>query len=61
MPTVTIKNVPDRLYEKLKKRAKENRRSIDSEAIFCLNHALQSGRVDPETFLAGVEALQQQI
>jgi len=60
MPTVTIENVPDRLYEKLKKRAEENRRSINNEVIFCLKHSLQGGRMDPEAFLAKVEALQQQ-
>jgi plasmid stability protein len=60
MPTVTIENVSDRLYEKLKKRAGENRRSINNEAIFCLKHALQDSRVDPEAILAKVEALQQQ-
>jgi plasmid stability protein len=61
MPTMTIKNVPDHLYEKLKKRAEDHRRSINNEVIFCLQHALQSGRVDPEAFLARVEALQQRI
>ena len=61
MPTLTIKNIPDDLYEQLKKRAKEQRRSVNSEVIVCLERALHSKRVDPETFLAGVDALQRQV
>ena len=61
MPTITIKNVPDDLYEKLKKRAEEHGRSMNNEVIFCLKRTLQGARIDPETFLARVEALQQQI
>jgi len=31
MATVTVKGIPDQLYKRLKKRAAENRRSINSE------------------------------
>lgn len=61
MPTLTIKNIPTELYERLKKRAQEHRRSVNSEVIFCLERALRGRRVDPETFLSRVEALQKQI
>lgn len=61
MPTMTIKNIPDDLYEKLKKRAEEHGRSMNNEVISCLKRAVQSGRVDPETFLARVEAMQRQV
>ncbi len=61
MPTMTIKNIPDELYEKLKKRAEENGRSMNNEVIFCLKYALQGGRVDPEAFLARVEAIQRRM
>lgn len=61
MPDVTIENIPDHLYEKLKTRAEENRRSMNNEAISCLERALQGGRIDPEAFLVKVEALQQQV
>ena len=33
MATLTIKNLPDEIYAALSKRAKQNRRSINSEAI----------------------------
>lgn len=61
MPTMTIKNVPDDLYEKLKESAQEHGRSMNNEVIFRLKRALQGGRIDPEAFLARVEALQKQI
>ena len=61
MPTLTIKNIPTELYERLKKRASEHRRSVNSEVIFCLERTLRGSRVDPEAFLSRVEALQKQI
>ncbi|MEW6140430.1 MAG: Arc family DNA-binding protein [Thermodesulfobacteriota bacterium] len=61
MTTMTIKNIPDELYEKLKKRAEEQGRSMNSEVIACLKRALQGGRIDPEAFLARVEAMQRQV
>lgn len=61
MPTMTIKNIPDELYEKLKESAFEHGRSINNEVIFHLKHALQGRHIDPEVFLARVEALQKRI
>ncbi len=57
MATMTIANVPDDLYEKLKKRAADRGLRIDDEAILCIRQALQSPRIDPEAFLARLEAL----
>lgn len=56
MATLTIKNVPDELYEQLKRSAAQHRRSINSEVIVCLEKALGSRRIDPEAFLAEVRA-----
>jgi plasmid stability protein len=57
MPTMTIKNVPDDLYKKLKESAQEHGRSINNEVIFCIKRALRGGRIDPEAFLARMDAL----
>lgn len=54
VPSLTIKNIPDDLYQRIKRSAKENRRSINNEAIVCLEKALDSWRTDPETFLEHV-------
>lgn len=53
MATLTIKNLPDSLYARLKARASENRRSINSEAILAVERAVVgSGASDPEEILA---------
>lgn len=38
--TLTFKNIPDPIYERLKQSAKANRRSLNSEAIVCLETVL---------------------
>jgi antitoxin FitA len=40
MATMTLKNVPDELYARLKETAARRRRSMNSEAILCLERAL---------------------
>jgi plasmid stability protein len=53
--TLTIKNLPDALYKRLKARAAEHRRSINSEAILAVERAVtDSGAVEPEEILAGL-------
>jgi len=59
--TLTIKNIPERLRKSLKESAAEHRRSINGEAISCLEKALASGRVDPQEFLAETRALRQRL
>jgi plasmid stability protein len=40
MPKITIRNVPDRLHERLKQRAAQNRRSLNSELLAVLENAV---------------------
>ena len=40
MATMTLKNVPDEIYARLKETAARHRRSLNSEAILCLERAL---------------------
>jgi plasmid stability protein len=56
---MTLKNVPDRLYSRLKKSAAQHRRSINSEAIVCLERSLAGQPVDPDAFLADVRRLRE--
>ena len=51
MGTLTIKNIPEKLRKQLKKSAAQHRRSINGEAIYCLERVLIGGRVDPQEFL----------
>lgn len=53
MPTtVTLKNIPDEVYERLRTAAKLHRRSLNSEAVVCLESALTPGRMKPSERLA---------
>ena len=42
MATVTVKNIPDELYGRLKSVAEINRRSINSEIIMCIENTVIS-------------------
>jgi antitoxin FitA len=55
--TLTLKNIPDEVYRRLKASAESHRRSMNSEAIVCLEAALRPGRVNPEERLARARAL----
>lgn len=58
MPTtLTLKNIPDEVYERLRASADSNRRSLNSEAIVCLEAVLLPGRVAPAERLQRARAL----
>jgi plasmid stability protein len=58
MPTtLTLKNIPEEVYERLKAAAEANRRSLNSEAIVCLESVLAPGRVPAGERLARARAL----
>lgn len=44
--SITLKNVPELVYARLKAMAEENRRSLNSQAIVCLEQALQQSVTD---------------
>ena len=49
MATITLKNVPDDLHRRLKERAARNGRSLNREAIRCLDEGTR--RPEPDTLL----------
>ncbi|HLC25896.1 MAG TPA: Arc family DNA-binding protein [bacterium] len=61
MSTLTIKNIPKELYERIRQRASEHRRSINSEVIVCLERSLLSRRLEPAELLARVDALRERV
>ena len=62
MPTtLTLKNVPDDVYDRLKWSAETHRRSINSEAIVCLEAVLVPARVSPNERLARAKALREKL
>ena len=53
MPTtLTLKNIPDTVYEQLKVSAEVHRRSLNSEAIVCLESVLLPAKITPGERLA---------
>lgn len=46
MPSITLKEIPVKLHDKLKLRAKEHRRSLNSEVIDLLEKSIEPRRVD---------------
>jgi len=60
MATLTIKQLPDELYQRLKERAAAHGRSINSEAIVCLKQLLEPTRLDTRSWLEEVRALRRQ-
>ena len=55
MPTtITLKNIPDAIYHRLKASAAAHRRSLNGEAIVCLESALGSARPDAREVLERV-------
>ncbi|HEU4369038.1 MAG TPA: plasmid stability protein [Methylomirabilota bacterium] len=57
MATLTIKNVPDRLVQRLKSQAVLHRRSLNLEVIACLEAAALPTPLDPEALLARARAV----
>lgn len=58
MPTtLTLKNVPDDVYDRLKWSAETHRRSINNEAIVCLEAILVPARISPDERLARARTL----
>lgn len=61
MANLTIKGIPETLLEQLRAGAVAHRRSLNSEVLFRLEQSVGSTRVDPDAFLARVDALQQRV
>ena len=55
--TLTLKSIPDEVYERLKASAEVHRRSMNSEAIVCLESILLPGKMAPAERLARAQAL----
>ncbi len=56
MATLYVRNVPDELYERLKKNAEDRNSSISSEALRLLHEALKVDRAAFRRFAADVRA-----
>ncbi|MBN2010038.1 Arc family DNA-binding protein [candidate division KSB1 bacterium] len=55
MANITVKNIPDDLYENLKTHAAMNHRSLNNEIIVCIEKVIKSRRIDKERLLDRVQ------
>ena len=55
MPALTIKNIPDEIYQQLKRNAELHRRSLNSEVIVCLESALLPKKMTPDEHIKKAE------
>jgi plasmid stability protein len=61
MATVTFKNIPDDLYEKLKQAAIAHHRSVNSELIYCLEKTLKPIRSSTVELAEKAQALRNRV
>ena len=61
MPALTIKNIPDTIYEQLKTAAELHRRSINSEVLIYLERALLATKISHAERLSRIEQLRANI
>jgi plasmid stability protein len=59
MATITVKNIPDDLYRRLKAAAESNRRGINGEIIGGIERSLRSRGVAADQLLARVGRLRE--
>lgn len=61
MAAITVKSLPEELHRRLKERADEHGRSLNSEIIACLRAVLEPQVVDPTALLVRARALREGI
>jgi len=61
LANLNVKNIPADVYERLKRRASDHRRSLNGEILVLLEQGVKSSRVDPVDFLRRLKAVQERM
>ena len=61
MPSITLKNIPDKLFARIKESARRNHHSVNSEILLCLESSMSPRKIDPEAPISRIEALNQEL
>jgi plasmid stability protein len=61
MATITLKNIPEELYDRLKYFAKLHHRSLNSEIIYILEKSAGLAQEDPEELRKQVEGFRERV
>ncbi len=59
MPTLTIEDIPEGLYLRLKQYAALHHRTLGREALHCIEQALGGDPIEPEAFLVVARRLRE--
>lgn len=59
--TITLKNIPDEIYNSLKQAAEAHHRSLNSEAIACLERVLLPSKASPDERLARARLIRESL
>jgi antitoxin FitA len=59
--TITLKNIPDEIYHSLKQAADAHHRSINSEAIACLERVLLPSKAGNDEHLARARQIRESL
>lgn len=51
MPSITVKNIPEEIYDRVREQAKAHHRSINSEIIACLEQSVKPQKVSTDDIL----------
>jgi antitoxin FitA len=61
MATITLKNIPNSLFERLKALAKIRHRSLNSEIIYCLEKSASIVQEDPQVLRKELEEFRSRV
>ena len=61
MPSITVKNIPEPIYNKLKQQAEAQHRSMNSEIIACLERSVEPKRVSPDEILRQARTMRKKV
>lgn len=61
MPTLTIKDMPEPLYLRLKQRAAQNRRSLNSDILLAVEQVTAAAPPDPQALLSRADAIRNKL
>lgn len=61
MPSITVKNIPQSIYKKLKQQAEAQHRSMNSEIIACLEQSVEPTRVSADEILRQARMMRKKV
>ncbi|HEX6982182.1 MAG TPA: Arc family DNA-binding protein [Balneolaceae bacterium] len=61
MASITVKNIPDEIYSKVRQQADAHHRSINSEIIACLEQAVQARSISADEILQEARRLRKKV